>query len=195
LNGTGPRLDSTNGVAVAGPVAVRLVHQQYQVRQTSQVIEVAVAQHFLHPLDARLLAAAYLGVDLRDVEDVDTYVVGEAYRLIVYCCTGLVVVVAGDDQRRLLRELGNPFEHVLRRVAREVCDELVVDRQVGRKHEEVVDAVRQMQVGDEGPHQARLAHARGQRETQRWKFALEVLQRTELGLQRGENGRDITLVS
>ena len=43
------------------------------------------------------------------------------------------------------------LEHVLRRVAREVRDEFVVDRQVGREHEEVVDAVGQMQVGDEGP--------------------------------------------
>jgi hypothetical protein len=115
--------------------------------------------------------------------------------VVIHRRAGLVVVVAGDDQRRLLRELGNALEHVLRRVAREVRDQLVVDGQVGRQHEEVVDAVRQMQVGDEGAHQARLAHARGQREAQRGKLALEVLQRGELGLQRGKNGRDIPLMA
>ena len=159
------------------------------------MVEVAVAQHFLHPLDARLFAAAHLGVDLGDVEDVDAHVVSEAHRLLIHRRAGLVVVVAGDDQRRLLREFGDPLEHVLRRVAREVRDELVVDRQVGREHEEVVDAVRQVQVGDEGSHQPRLAHARGQREAQRRKLPLEVLQCWELCLQRGENGRDITLVT
>jgi hypothetical protein len=140
------------------------------------MIEVAVSQHFLHPLDARLLAATHLGIDLGDVEDVDAHVVGEAHRLILHDCTGLVVVVAGDDQRGLLCKLGDALEHVLRRVAREVGDQLVVDRQVGRKHEEVVDAVRQMQVGDERPHQAGFADARGEREAQRRKLTLEVFQ-------------------
>jgi hypothetical protein len=83
----------------------------------------------------------------------------------------------------------NTYFGVLRR---EVGDQLVVDRQVGRQHEEVVDAVRQMQVGDEGAHQARLAHAGGQREAQRRELALEVLQRGELRLQRGEDGGNIT---
>ncbi|MCY1310081.1 hypothetical protein D9M70_602390 [compost metagenome] len=90
----------------------------------------------------------------------------EALWLVIHRRAGLVVVVTGDDQRRLLRELGNPLEHVLRRVAREVRDEFVVDRQVGREHEEVVYAVGQMQVGDEGSHQARLAHACCQRKAQ-----------------------------
>jgi hypothetical protein len=78
------------------------------------------------------------------------------------------------------RKLGDALEHVLGRVGREVGDQLVVDRQVGRQHEEVVDAVRQMQVADERAHQPRLAHTRGQREAQRGELALEVLQRGEL---------------
>ena len=85
-------------------------------------------------------------------------------------------------------ELRDALEHVLRRVRREVGDQLVVDGQVRRQHEEVVDAVRQVQVADEGAHQPRLAHAGGQREAQRRKLALEVRDRGELaadGLQRG----------
>ena len=72
------------------------------------------------------------------------------------------VVVAGDDRRRIGGELGDALEHILRRVGREVGDQLVVDGQVGRQHEEVVDAVGQVQVADEGAHQPGLADAGGQ---------------------------------
>ncbi|EAA20294.1 hypothetical protein [Plasmodium yoelii yoelii] len=135
------------------------------------------------------------GIDLGDVEDVDAHIKGKAHRLIVHRRAGLVVVVAGDDQRRLLRELGNALEHVLGRVAREVRDQLVVDGQVGREHEEVVDAMRQMQVGDERAHEPRLAHAGGEREAQRREVALEVRERREFGLQGGQNGRHVPLVT
>ena len=120
---------------------------------------------------------------------------GEAQRSVCHDGAGLVVVVARDDQRRLLGKLRNALEHVLRCVAREVRDELVVDRQVRRQNEEVVDAVGQMQVGDEGPHQAGLAHARGEREAQRRELLLEILQGGEFCFQRGENGRDIALMT
>ena len=59
------------------------------------------------------------------------------------------------------------LEHVLRRVRREVGDQLVVDRQVRRQHEEVVDAVREVQIADERAHQPGLADAGGQREAER----------------------------
>jgi len=52
-----------------------------------------------------------------------------------------------------------------------------------------------MQVSDERTHQPCLAHARGQREAQRGELALEILQRGELGLQCGENGRDIPFMA
>ena len=77
-------------------------------------------------------------------------------------------------------ELRDALEHVLRRVRREVGDQLVVDRQVRRQHEEVVDAVRQVQVGDERAHQPGLADAGGEREAERRKLALEVGDRREL---------------
>ena len=87
------------------------------------------------------------------------------------------------------RELGDALEDVLRRVRREVGDQLVVDRQVRRQHEEVVDAVRQMQVADERAHQPRLADAGGEREAQRRELALEVRDRRELAANRLQCGR------
>ena len=85
-----------------------------------------------------------------------------------------LVVVAGDDLRRVGGEFRDALEDVLRRVRREVGDQLVVDRQVRRQHEEVVDAVREVQVADKGAHQPRLAHAGGQREAERGEFALKI---------------------
>ena len=57
--------------AGAGAVAVRLVHEQHEIWQPGQIVEVALADVLRQPLDAGRLAAAHLGVDLRDVEDVD----------------------------------------------------------------------------------------------------------------------------
>ncbi len=61
----------------------------------------------------------------------------------------------------------------------------------GREDEEVVDAVRQVQIADEGTHQAGLAHARGQREAQRREVALEVGDEREFGLDRPERRRRV----
>ena len=119
----------------------------------------------------------------------------KAHRLVLNHRTGLVVVVARDDQGRLLRKLRDALEDVLGRVAGEIGDELVVDGQVGRQHEEVVDAVRQVQVGDERAHQPRLADASGQREAQRGELAFKVLQRREFRFQRGKDGRHVLVVA
>ena len=74
---------------------------------------------------------------------------------------------------------------------REVGDQLVVDRQVRRQDEEVVDAVRQVQVADEGAHQPRLADAGGQGEAERRKLALEVRDGRELALDGRQGGSDV----
>ncbi|MCY1460085.1 hypothetical protein D9M71_776140 [compost metagenome] len=73
-----------------------------------------------------------------------------------------------------MRELGDALKHVLRRVAREIGDQLVVDRQIRGQHEKVVDAVCQMQVGDKRAHQPGFTHTRGQRKAQGRKLALEI---------------------
>ena len=62
-----------------------------------------------------------------------------------------LVVVTGDDGRSIRCEFRDALENILWCVRREVSDQLVVDREVWRKHEEVVDAVRQVEVADEAP--------------------------------------------
>ena len=112
---------------------------QHEVCQTGEVVEIALADVLRQPLDSRRLPAANLRVDLGDVEDVDLapkQLVEAAFPAMTF------VVVAGDDCRRVGCELGDALEYVLRRVGREVGDQLVVDRQVRREHKEVVDPVR-----------------------------------------------------
>ena len=72
---------------------MRLVHDQHEVVQASQIVEVALADVLGEPLDARRLAAAHLGVDLRDVEDVDLAADVSSNRRPGFP----LVVVAGDD--------------------------------------------------------------------------------------------------
>jgi hypothetical protein len=165
---------------------MRFVHQQHQVGQARQIGEVAFADVLGQSLDARAAAAAHFGVDLGDIEDVDA-------RTAEQRTTGrvmLIVVVASDNRGRVRCELGNPLEHILRRVRREVRDQLVVDGQIRCQHEEVVYAVRQVQVRDKRAHQPRLANAGGQGEAQRWKLALEVRDRWKLAADdRQRSGR------
>ena len=58
--------------------------------------------------------------------------------------------------------------------------ELVVDGQVRRQDEEVVEAVGEVEVADERAHQARLADAGRQRKAEDGKFPLEVRDRRKL---------------
>src|SRR5213592_5236629 len=68
----------------------------------------------------------------------------------------------------------------------ELALKLVVNSQVRREHEEIVDAVRQVQVTDESPHEPRFADAGGQGKTNGRKFALEIRHDRELGPNRIE---------
>ena len=63
------------------------------------------------------LAAADFAVDLRDVEDVDVDARSIAERAVAAAdAAAALVVVAGDDLRRVGGELGDALEDVLRRV-------------------------------------------------------------------------------
>jgi hypothetical protein len=50
---------------------VGFVHDEDEIVESSEVVEVALAHILGEALDARRLAASHLGVDLGDVEDVD----------------------------------------------------------------------------------------------------------------------------
>ncbi|OPY77479.1 MAG: hypothetical protein A4E70_02589 [Syntrophus sp. PtaU1.Bin005] len=172
----------------AGPVTVRFVHEQHQVRQARQVIEIALADIFGKALDAGRFPAAHLGVDLGDVEDVDL----AAQQGVEERDRRTFVIVAGDDRRGVRGKFRDALEHVFRRVGREIGDELVVDGEVRREDEEVVDAVGQVQVADEGPHEPRFPDAGREGKAQRGKVPLEIrhggklaLDGRKLGAQNG----------
>ena len=66
-----------------------------------------------------------------------------------------------------MAKFGDALEDIFRRVRREIGNELVVNRQVGRHDEKIIDAVREVQVADECAHEPGFADAGGQRETER----------------------------
>ena len=152
---------------------MRLVHQEHQVVQLGEVFEIAFANVLAEPLDARAPAAPDLRVDLADIEDVDVDAdfpkqVGLPHAPAAF------VVVAGDNLRRVVGELGDALKNILWGVRREIREQLVVDGQVRRQDEEVRDAFGLVEVGDKGAHEARLADARRKREAQGREVALEI---------------------
>lgn len=168
-------------------VAVRFVHQHHKVVESGQILEVAFAQKLRKAADARHVAAcvvlgelAVLVVpcgELGDIEDVyvDVLLVDHA------ASAHDLIRFAGDDARRGKGEVAQPLEDVLGGVWRKVCDELLVDGQVRRDDEEVLQAVRHVQVADEGPHEPGLAHAGGKGKAQGGKVAVETVDVREFG--------------
>ncbi len=84
---------------------MRLVHQQHQVRQAGEIVEIAFADGLAQGADTALVL-----VDLVDVEDVDDRFaaeqVGPAHAPPFLPC------VAGDDDRRRLSELRDAAKHI-----------------------------------------------------------------------------------
>ena len=173
------------------PVAVRLVHDQDEVLQPGQVVEVALTDVLRQALDPGRLPATHLGVDLGDIEDVDVHLVLVAREQPDPHPGPLLVGVPGDDHRGFGGEFGDAGEDVLRRVRREIRGQLVVDGQIGGEDEEVAEAVGQVEIADEGPHEPGLADAGGQREAERWKLPLEVGHRRELAADGLQGGLDV----
>ena len=147
---TKQRLEFVDGTYPStGTVAVRFIHQQYEVGQRCQIVEIAVAQHFFHALDAWFFAAAHFRIDLGNVENID----GDGgQQTALHLRSAVVVVFTRNDFWWLKDKLVNPPKNVFGRIRGEIGNQLVVNRQVRRKHKEVVDAVSLMQIGDERAH-------------------------------------------
>ena len=112
-----------------------------------------------HRDSTSILTAPHLGIDLRDVEDVDVYTalaekVGGANAAPAF------VVVAGDDLGRLQSEVGEALEDILRCAGRKVGNQLRIDGQIGSEHKEVLDVPGMIQVGNERAHEARFGGIR-----------------------------------
>ncbi len=105
----------------------------HRLRKT-RVVEIALADVLGQALDAWRLATPHFRIDLRDIENIDTNIAEQA-------ATGGVVLLVGiarNHGRCVDRELGDPSEHVFRRIRREVRDQLVVDGQVGSEDEKLL---------------------------------------------------------
>src|SRR6516225_5810610 len=118
-----------------------LIHQQHQILETRQIIEITLPDVLAQALDPRWFIATYLAINLRDVEDVDVNRAGveqpALHRLFRTDATAAFVVVACNKLGRISRELRDPFEYVFGGVRCEVGNQLVVDRQVRRKDEKM----------------------------------------------------------
>jgi len=167
-----------------------LVHQHDQVFQSGEIIEVALADVLAQPLDAGGTPAPHLAVDLRDVEDVDVDIVAPVHagELIVAPNAAPVLIgVAGHHERWMHGKFADPLEDILRRVGREIGDQLVVDREVRSQHEEVADALGLVEVGDERTHEPCFPDACGNRKAQRWEVPFKVLNSGKLALDRRQS--------
>ena len=143
----------------------------------------------MEPSEARdrALGRSFFGLPfgyLRDVENVDVH--SRLEELVLPDAYPALVVVSRDDEGRIHREIGYAAKHVLRARGAEVGDELVVDGQVRREDEEVVDAPLEVEPCDESPHEPSLADARGQGEAERGEVALEVGHLREFAPNRGK---------
>lgn len=169
--------------AAFGTVVVAFVHDHHQVGQAGEVVEIALAQVFGHFADVGRGAALLLAVDLGDVEHVDVQVGAEQ-------ATGgvLPVVVAGNHVGLTFNGAADEaLKDVLLSVGLgEVLDQLVIDGEVGRQHEEVLNAVLLVKVADESPGQAGFTNSGGEAETEGREIALEVFEHPTVRLHFSE---------
>ena len=141
-----------NGLeAGTAAITVRFIHQQYQVIKFRQVREIAVANVLLQALDARGGSASHLGVDLRNVEDIDDHTfaaeeIGTAYT------TTFFIVFSVNDQRRVMGKGINPLEHIFGAARVEIEQQLLIDRQVWCQNEKVSALTDHVQITDERAH-------------------------------------------
>ena len=151
---------------------MRLVHQNHQVLKVGEIVEIGLpkilrqAFHFWRAL----LALLAVGVELRDVEHIDLYLVFGKQRM------GLVVVVARNHYGLVVDKLRNAPEHILFiGWVTKIANQFLVKRQIRSQDKEMSNAFLQIQIGNASPHQPRLTNARGNRKGKRRKITLEIL--------------------
>lgn len=109
-------------------------------------------------------------IDFGNVEYVDVQVGVPQFAL-----RNFPVIIAGDDIGWIVHEFSQTLKYIFR-VARigEILDELVVDGEVGRKDEKVLDALFQKEIGDKCPRQSRFPNTCGQSKTERRKCPFKI---------------------
>lgn len=121
-------------------IPVRLVHQQNEVGQLGQIIEIALAYILVQLLDT----AAVL-VDLIDVENVDD---GGFFpkQVATPHASPLIPSIPGDEDRRYLSKFGDALKDILLGVWSEIADQLVVNRGVRGQDEEIPRTAVEIQI-------------------------------------------------
>ena len=153
-------------------ITVRFVHQNDQVIQRCQVIEIGLAQifgktpHLRHTFFPSFLA---FRVEFRDVEDVYLdLIVGKqaAYR---------IIVVTGNHLWFIMHKFRYTSEYILfiGRVAK-VTHKFLIQCQIRSKNEEVSDAFLQIKISNARSHQPCFSDACGYRKGKRGKIPLEI---------------------
>jgi hypothetical protein len=72
------------------------------------------------------------------------------------------------------REFGDALKETFRCIGGEVGDQFVVNGQVGGENEKFFDAVGEVEIADEGSHQAGFTDSGGEGKTEGGEFAIEV---------------------
>ena len=185
------RLQLVDRIVASGTtVAVRLVHQQDEIRQAGQVLEVTLADVFLQAFDARRIAPTHLRIDLRDVEDVDDRRLA-AEQVGAANAPAFLVVLRVDDQRWLMREGLDAFEDVFGAARPEVFEQLLVNGQVGGQHEEVAALAGHEQVADERAHEPGLPDSGRNGEAKAREVSFEAFDRRIHRADRFQRAGDV----
>ena len=152
------QFQSNNGIQLANSlpaglaaITVRLVHQQNEVRQFGQIIEIALADILV-----KLLDAAAVLVDLIDVEDVDDGCFSPEQVAAPHAAS-LIPGVPGDEDRWTRSKFSDALKDILLGVWSEIRDELVVNRGVRGQYEEISRTAAEIQIADKRAHEPRFA--------------------------------------
>lgn len=150
---------------------MRFIHQQHQILETGQIIEITLADVFREPLNTWRFTASNLGVDLGDIEDIDLH----RHQSIKEVSSLRLVVVSCDNVWRIGSEFGNPFKYIFGVITvTEVFNQFVVDGQIWRQNEEIVDPMGKVQVTDKCAHETSFTHTCGQSEAERGELAFKI---------------------
>src|ERR1039458_3158776 len=115
------RLQFVDGSHTCGrSISVRLIHQENEVIQTRQIVEIALPNVLAEAFDSGGSVPSDFAVDLGDVEDVNVYGAGVEHPPLTSFLTpnptSTLVVVARDEFWGISREFRYALEDVLRSV-------------------------------------------------------------------------------
>ena len=89
----------------------------------------------------------------------------------------VLVVISGYNDWRILMENINSLKNIFRRTGSKICNQLIVDRQIGSNYHKVIDIACFVQIGDKRPHQSGFADTGCKSEAKRHEFPVKLFDR------------------